>query len=397
MARRLIALDLPGGPDFVAALQRAFDDGDAIVPIDQRLPPPARQHLIEQLRPEIIVTPDGPVAAGSPGRPVADGDAVVIATSGTTGAPRGVVLTHGAIEASAAASSRRLGVTDDDVWLACLPLSHVGGLSVVTRAISCGQRLIVHPRFDAEAAEASGATLVSLVATALGRINAGLFRRILLGGGPAPQDRPTNCVMTYGMTETASGVVYDGVALDGVEIRTRERGLSEILIRAPMLLRAYRGPDDDIAPPLEDGWFPTSDLGTIDDDGRLSVAGRAGDLIITGGENVWPEAVERVLVDIVGIADLAIGATADPEWGQAVTAYVVPDPSHTGPAITLADLRARVREHLPAFCAPRRLVHVDTIPRTALGKIQRTRLTSTGRSDPHSGRANPGSSADSSP
>ena len=389
MARRLIALDLPGGPDFVTALQRAFDDGDAILPIDQRLPPSARQRLIEQLRPEIILTPDGAVAAGSPGRPVADGDAVVIATSGTTGIPRGVVLTHAAIEASAAASSMRLGVTDDDVWLACLPLSHIGGLSVVTRALWRGQRVIVHPRFDAAAAEASGATLVSLVATALGRIRADLFRRILLGGGPGPEDRPTNCVMTYGMTETASGVVYDGLALDGVEIRTRERGLSEILVRAPMLLRAYRGPDDDIAPPLEDGWFPTSDLGTIDDDGRLQVAGRAGDLIITGGENVWPDAVERVLAAMAGIGDVAIGATDDPEWGQAVTAYVVPDPSHCGPPVTLADLRARVREHLPAFCAPRHLIHVDAIPRTALGKIVRARLSSTVRPDSHISDASP--------
>jgi len=374
VARRLVALDLPGGPGFVDALQRAFDEGDAILPVDQRLPPPARRRLLAALRPEEILTASGPITPELPGRPVNDGDAVVIATSGTTGTPRGVVLTHSAIEASAAASSARLAMEPDDVWLACLPLSHIGGLSVITRALWGDHRLIVHPRFEASAAQESGATVVSLVSTALQRIDARAFRRILLGGGPAPSELPANCVTTYGMTETASGVVYDGRALDGVEIRTRSGGLSEILVRAPMLLRAYRGPDVDTEPALEDGWFPTSDLGTIDHHGRLEVAGRAGDLIITGGENVWPDSVERALTDVPGVIELAIGGTDDPEWGQAVTAFVVPDTAYHGLPITLEDLRARVREHLPAFCAPRRLVHVDSIPRTALGKIIRSQL-----------------------
>jgi len=374
VTRRLVALDLPGGPGFVDALRRAFDDGDAILPVDQRLPASARQQLLAQLRPEVILTTGGPVTPEVPGRPVEDGDAVVIATSGTTGIPRGVVLTHSAIDASSAASSSRLGMEPDDVWLACLPLSHIGGLSVITRALWSGHRLIVHPRFDASAVQESTATVVSLVSAALRRVDASAFRRILLGGGPGPIDRPANCVTTYGMSETASGVVYDGTALDGVEIRTRTDELSEILVRAPMLLRAYRGPDGDIDPPLEDGWFPTSDLGTIDQHGRLEVAGRAGDLIITGGENVWPDSVERALADIPGVIELAIGATDDPEWGQAVTAFVVADTSYEGLPITLEELRARVRDHLPAFCAPRRLVHVDSIPRTALGKIIRAQL-----------------------
>jgi O-succinylbenzoic acid--CoA ligase len=373
VARRLIALDLAGGEAFVDALRAVWEAGDAALPVDQRLPGPARRRLLEQLRPDAILTEAGEQRAESPGRPVQDGDAVVVATSGTTGEARGVILTHSAIEASARASSARLGVTADDVWLACLPLSHVGGLSVVTRSMWTHNRVIVHRSFDAEAVQNSGATLVALVSTALARLDADRFRAILLGGGPAPPQRPANCVTTYGMTETASGVVYDGRALDGVDVRVRHGEMSEILIRAPMLLRAYRTADHDVPPPLEDGWFATGDLGSIDHEGTLTVAGRAGDLIITGGENVWPESVERVLRNVPGVADLAIAGLDDPEWGQSVTVYLVPDQT-SGPLPTLASLRDIVREQLPAYCAPRRLVVVESIPRTSLGKVARHQL-----------------------
>ena len=224
------------------------------------------------------------------GDEVDDGDALVVATSGSTGAPKGVVLTHDAIAASAEATSRRLEVTTDDHWLACLPLSHVGGLSVVTRALHTGTRLTVLPGFDADAVAAVGATLVSLVATALRRIDPSIFRTIVLGGSRPPADRPPNTVTTYGMTETGSGVVYDGVPLDGVEVRLDDD--AEVWLRGPMLMRCYR---DGSSPFDADGWLPTGDLGRWLDDGRLHVDGRRGDLIITGGENVWPEAVEAIL------------------------------------------------------------------------------------------------------
>lgn len=367
MTRQLIALDLPGGDGFVTALRRAWDDGDAVLPIDQRLPLPARQHLLEQLRPNAVIDQHLQRTELPDGRPTEDGDALVITTSGTTGTARGVVLTHGAVMASALASSARLGVTSDDRWLACLPLSHVGGLSVICRALITDTALTVHPSFDPAAVEASGATLVSLVATALGRIDATRFRTILLGGGPAPAERPPNTVVTYGMTETGSGVVYDGIALDGVEVAvdTHDR----ILLRCPMLARCYRGPDNDQPLELVDGWYVTGDLGTLRD-GRLTVYGRQSEMIISGGENIWPAPIERIVCTHPAIVDAVVVGRPDPQWGQAVTALLVVADGAEMPA--LEELRDLVRSQLPAYCAPRHLVRIEQVRRTTSGKILRS-------------------------
>ena len=367
---RLVALDLVGGPTFVDALRRVWDDGDAVAPLDPRLPAPARRRVLEALAPAAVIDATGehPLAAG---RAVEPGDALVVTTSGTTGDPKGVVLTHAAVAASANAVSARIGTAADDHWLACLPLAHVGGLSVITRALVLGTPLTVLPTADPTAIVAAareGATLVSLVATALRRIDAALFRVVLLGGSRPPADRPPNSIATYGMTETGSGVVYDGRPLDGVEIRIDDLG--EIHVRGPMLLRCYRDGTD---PKDAEGWFATGDVGSWSDDGRLHVDGRRNELIITGGENVWPEAVEAVLQRHPAIADVAVGGRPDDEWGQAVTAYIVPiDPS--APPV-LAALRDHVKQELPAYCAPHRLLLVDAVPRTALGKIRRGALT----------------------
>lgn len=364
--RRLVALDLPGGPDFVTALRRAWDDGDAVFPVDQRLGPTARAELIDRMGCGSIVGPDGGSTRTAGGVDVDDGDALVVATSGSTGDPKGVVLTHAAVAASAEATCERLAVGDDDHWLACLPLNHVGGLSVVTRALHRGTRLTVHPRFDPAAAEASGATLVALVATALGRIDPTRFRTILLGGSRPPTDRPPNTVTTYGMTETGSGVVYDGTPLRGVEVRIVD---GEVEVRCAMSLRCYRDGTD---PKRPDGWLPTGDIGAIDGNGRLSVQGRRGDLIVTGGENVWPEPVEAVLLGLDGITDAAVVGRPDPEWGQVVVAVVVPDDPDR--PVPLERVRSHVKEHLPAWCAPRAVEFRTVLPRTALGKLRRADL-----------------------
>lgn len=376
----LIALDMPGGPEFLVALTTIWERGDAAFCVDQRLPTPARHAVLTAIAPTHIRSVDGSEILWPGGRGVEEGDGLVLASSGTTGAPKGILLTHDAVAASAKASSARLGVTTSDHWLACLPLSHVGGLSVVTRALHTGTRLTVHAGFDPDAVMASEATLVSLVATALRRIDPARFRAILLGGAAPPEHLPPNAVTTYGMTETGSGVVYDGIPLDDVEIEIRPHGPEsrtdpgEIWVRAPMLLRCYRsGPDarTDRDPRDRNGWFPTGDLGRFGTDGRLSVHGRAGDLIITGGENVWPEQVERVLATHPDVADVAVAGQPDPEWGHKVVAYVVPGPQ----APDLQSLRDHLRAELPAYCAPRELVLLTEIPRTALGKITRHRLT----------------------
>ena len=174
--------------------------------------------MLAALRPTRIVGSDGEQHALPGGVPVEDGDALVIATSGTSGEPKGVVLTHGAIVASARATSERLGLDPSrHTWLACLPLAHIGGLSVVTRALVTRTSLVVMPGFDADLVEDAGrsgqVSHVSLVTTALARLDASVFSCVLLGGSKPPATLPPNVVTTYGMTETGSGVVYDGAPL----------------------------------------------------------------------------------------------------------------------------------------------------------------------------------------
>lgn len=354
-------LEARGTPAFVDGLRRAWSAGDAVLPLDPRLPAPARARVL---------------AAARADEPVEPGDALVVATSGTTGDPKAVVLTHEAVAASARATSARLGVDPAaDRWLACLPLAHVGGLSVVTRALLTATPLVVHDGFDAAAVEASASpsaaggpvTLVSLVPTALGRVDPARFRRVVLGGSAMPERLPPNAVTTYGMTETGSGVVYDGVPLDGVDVRVLD---GQVELRGPMLLRAYRDGTD---PKDAEGWLRTGDAGAWDPAaGRLQVFGRVGDLVITGGENVWPVAVERALARHPAVVEVAVVGRPDPEWGQRVVAVVVPAAGARPP--TLAALRDAVKAELPAYAAPRELVLVAALPRTALGKVARARL-----------------------
>jgi O-succinylbenzoic acid--CoA ligase len=368
----LVAIDMPGGASFVDALRRIWGDGDAALPLDQRLPPAAREATLDALAPSAVV--DGTGRTGRPGgRPVEPGDALVMATSGTTGAPKGVVLTHTAVEASARATSARLSVDPGrHRWLACLPLNHVGGLSVVTRSILTGTPVTVLPGYDIDAVTAHSGpdVIVSLVATALRRTPASLFRMVVLGGSAPPGDLDANVVTTYGLTETGSGVVYDGVPLDGVEVRvaSAENG-DEISLRGPMLLRAYR---DGSVPLDAGGWFRTGDAGALTADGRLTVHGRMGDMIISGGENIWPAPVEDAIRTHPAVAEVAVAGRPDPEWGERVVAWVVPVEAGRPP--TLEELRDTVGERLARFAAPRQLVIVDQLPRTSIGKVKKDQL-----------------------
>ena len=378
MTRRLVAVDLPPGIAFVEALRSCWDDGDAVLPIDPRLAVPAKAALLDLLRPEVIVNASGR-STRDDAVPVLDGDALVVATSGTTGEPKGVVLTHDAVNASAAATNARLGIDPTtDRWLATLPVAHIGGLSVITRALASSTPFTIVDRFDPEivnAARTTGHTRTSLVVTALQRVETEGWRTILVGGSAMPEALPDNCVRTYGMTETGSGVVYDGFALRGVGITLGEDG--EILIEGPMLFRAYRSDDGTATPegfdPKDDaGRFATNDAGRFRPDGRLEVLGRRGDVIVTGGEKVWPDAVERVLCAAIPGLDAAVAGTADSEWGQRVTLFVAA--GATPPS--LDEVRSVVRDSLAGYCAPRALIMLDgPLPRTPSGKVNRTMLS----------------------
>ncbi len=349
----LVVLDATATPAFVDGLRAAWDAGAAVFPLDSRLPPPARARALAAARPE---------------EPVEDGDALVVATSGTSGAPKAVVLTHEAVRASALAVSTSMEVDpSSDRWLACLPLAHMGGLAVITRALVTGTPLDVHPRFDVAAVDASGATLTSLVPTMADRLDLSRFRVVLVGGGADGRVRPPNVVRTYGMTETGGGIVHDGQPLHGVEVRTDGDG--QLHVRGPMLLRGYRDGTD---PRDREGWLATGDAGCVVD-GRVQVNGRLSNVIVTGGEKVRPEEVELVLEAHPGVKEVAVGGRPDPDWGQRVVAWVVPH--HGAAPPTIESLRQAVKESLPPYAAPKELVLVDELPRTPYGKVQRARLS----------------------
>jgi O-succinylbenzoic acid--CoA ligase len=301
----------------------------------------------------------------------------VIRTSGTTGAAKAVELTFANHAASAAASAGAVGMEPDDRWLCPLPLHHVGGLGVLVRCVIGHTTAVVHERFDVDRVksvlEAGEVTLASLVPTMLARLRAaGLraapgLRAIALGGGPIPaglldwaRDAGIPVVPVYGMTETCSQVVAGspGRPLPGVELElSSER---EILVRGPMVARGALSAD---------GWLHTGDLGRIDSDGGLHVEGRIKELIVTGGENVAPLEVEQALLAHPAVADAGVAGLPDPEWGEAITAFVV----LREPAAP-EELRAWCRERLEPFKVPKAVHEVAELPRNAGGKLLRERL-----------------------
>jgi O-succinylbenzoic acid--CoA ligase len=366
--RKLVALDMAAGPTLVEQVLQRWDEGDAVLVVDQRLPQPAKRELVTELGVHEIATAGGATTLSTTNPPMDDGDALVVATSGSTGMSKGVVHTHDGLRSASLSSATALRCGADAHWLACLPLSHIGGFGVVTRALHTGARLTVHSSFDPVAALDVGASHVSLVATALQRIDATRFTRVLLGGSRPPANLPANVTPTYGLTESCGGIVYDRQPIPGVEVTVSASG--EVLLRGPMIMRGYRNMSRDIGHPIdENGWLHTGDLGELRGE-ELHVAGRAGDLIITGGENVWPEQVESALSTHPLVRDVVVAGANDAEWGQRVVAWIVTD----GSEISLDALRDHVSSVLPRFAAPRQLVIVERIPRTALGKPRRNEL-----------------------
>ena len=360
--KRLVALDMPASVEFANHVRNAWNAGDAVFPIDQRLPQVAKDSLIKQFKPSVLIDGTGSIVTLANSEPTEEHDALVIATSGSTGNPKGVVHTHDSIRALLNMSQARLLTDSSTHWLLCLPVSHVAGFSVLARSIVFGNQISILPKFDEYevlAAAKNGATHVSLVPTTLNRIDPAIFESILLGGATAPSNLPANVTTTYGMTETFGGIAYNTRPLNGVEVRVRDE---HIELRSPSLFRAYRGAK---TPRSIDGWYQTGDNGTFAN-GVLQVFGRSDDMIITGGENVWPSAVEKIISTITGIERVVVSGIDDAQWGQRVVAWIVPS---NALAPSLEDVRQHVKQQLPSFCAPTELRAVREIPTTSLGKV----------------------------
>jgi len=369
---KLVGIDMALSGEFVSALQKIWQAGDCAFPIDQRLPHAQKAQLVEVFGVQELITANGRSAIAHHESHVAENDAVIFTTSGSSGTPKGVVHTHDSLRANANIVGQYFGDTSSMHWLACLPPSHVGGFGVISRALHWGCKLTTISQFDAAEVEGlarSGVTNTSLVATALGRIDAELFENILLGGAKPPLTLPPNVTTTYGLTETMGGVVYNRTALTGIEISISAD--QEILVRGPVLMNRYYQPQ--LGHPVDsEGWLHTGDLGSMSPANQLSVAGRRSELIISGGDNIWPEVVEAALVNHPDVSDVCVVGVDDQEWGQRVVAFIVP--TNTSVTHTLTEWREIVAESLPRFMAPRQVVIINSIPRSALGKPQRQAL-----------------------
>ncbi len=342
----------------------------------------------------------------------------VLFTSGTTGQSKAVPLTVQNHLASATASENRLGRRADDHWLCCLPLCHIGGLAIVLRSVIYGTSFELLPGFDAarvaDLLAHRPVTLASFVPTMLHRILdqvdgpiASQLRAVLVGGGPISAEelrearrRGMPVLPTYGMTEACSQLATleleesspdgddhlhtAGKALSGVELRVErpdgtpaEPGESGVIwARGPMLTSGYLTNGQ----PADDGldqsrfrgrWFRTEDVGSIDADGYLAIEHRKSALIVSGGENIDPTEVERVLRGLDAVADAVVVGVDDDEWGELVHALVVPQPEEADFQQLIEELAATCRAQLARFKVPRRWAVIEQVPRTASGKIRR--------------------------
>jgi malonyl-CoA/methylmalonyl-CoA synthetase len=357
----------------------------------------------------LVVGPDVdlPVGGGAGHRPPAldaarpEDPALIGYTSGTTGTPKGAVLSHGNLLASSESVRLAWRWTGDDRLVLALPLFHIHGLGVgLHGTLLAGGSAVLLPRFDPDAvldaAAAHDATLFFGVPTMYARLAAsprlgelGRLRLCVSGSAPLPPavfDRLAagsgqRILERYGMTETGMNVSnpYDGerrpgtvgFPLPGVELRLASGG--EVQLRGPNVFGGYWGRPEATADAFTgDGWFRTGDIGEHDPDGYLRLVGRARDLIITGGLNVYPREVEDVLLQHPAVGEVAVAGTPDAEWGEVVTAWIVPARQAAPPPDD--DLAGFAAGRLAKFKCPRRFVYVDSLPRNALGKILRHEL-----------------------
>jgi o-succinylbenzoate---CoA ligase len=323
------------------------------------------------------------LANGGPG-------AVVVRTSGSTGTPKDVALSSRALLASARATLSRLGGPGS--WVLALPAHYVAGLQVLVRSHLAEASAVVlseHPDLTSATAHLpTGRRYLAAVPTQLYRWMSEPadvealqgFDAVLVGGGAAEASlldtaraRDIAVVTTYGMSETCGGCVYDGLALDGVSVQVGADGV--IGLSGPVLFDGYVGDPALTARVLRDGWLVTPDLGRLRPDGRLDVIGRADDVVVSGGVNIALPAVERRIQAMAEVAQCAVVAAPDPEWGHRVVAHLVPAPGAIPPS--LGAVRDFVAVLHPRSWAPREIVVEDRLPLLESGKIDRALLRST--------------------
>jgi O-succinylbenzoic acid--CoA ligase len=363
-----------GGPMAVAELTAALADalagGPTVLPLDVTSPSWAR------LR-----------AAMAPEQPVEPDTAVIVATSGSTGAAKGVLLSARALTASANATHDRLG--GPGRWLLATPAQYIGGVQVLVRALLSGPfRSDVFADAAGPVLTAAGPRYTAIVPTQLVRLlDAGgrglaalrAFDAVVVGAAATPatlaeraESAGVHIVSAYGMSETASGCVYDGRPLDIATLRLGdpdETGVGRIELSGPMLANGYRHDPELTAATFVDGWFRTGDAGRLGAAGRLEVLGRTDDLINTGGVKVSPTQVERVLAAQPGVREACVVGLPDQHWGQAVVAAVVPtDPADPPQPARLADA---VRSEIGRTAVPKRFGFTDRLPLRGPGKVDR--------------------------
>jgi o-succinylbenzoate---CoA ligase len=335
-------------------------------------------------------------------------EATVIYTSGTSGRPKGALITYGNLWFSAIASALHLGHHAEDVWLAAMPLFHVGGLAILFRGVIGAIPVVLHERFEPDSALGAiedGVTLVSVVPAMLQRMLdshgdapwSPSLRRVLLGGSAAPPRLVEECLRrgipvapTYGLTEATSQVTTllpeqtphkrssSGLPLPVTEIRivaesgvAPRREIGEIEIRGPTIFAGYVGDQTEGSRDHADRWYRTGDAGYLDGDGYLYVVDRRDDLIISGGENVYPAEIERVLREHPSVVDAGVIGVPDDAWGHRPVAAVV---WRGEPNRARLDLLHHCRKHLPRYKIPDRFLLLSEVPRSPSGKLLRRSL-----------------------